>query len=82
MRLIVMILSLVAVTACAQLPDLPEPKTPAGAEPDYPDLVSLNDLELVAAKEDEAARELETETAARVARLKARARALRRAQID
>ena len=82
MRRIAFILPLTLLMSCTQLPDIAEPVPPAGAEPDYPALVSLDDLSTEDPVEQEAALRRENADAARVANLKARANRLRGFEFD
>jgi hypothetical protein len=82
-RRIAITILVLASTACTELPDIPEPTPPQGAEPDYPALIPLDGLEATtSAISDEDAQRQEAETAARVANLKARASRLRSFQFD
>lgn len=82
MRWIALILPLVASLGCTQLPDIAEPVPPAGGEPGYPALVSLDELSTKEPADEEAALRREAADAARVANLKARASRLRGFQFD
>lgn len=82
MRYLLGTLAILAVAGCAELPDVGAPVPEAQEDPDYPQLVNLRTLELTAEEKDAEARRTEQEGDARLARLRARAAELRRAQIN
>lgn len=82
MRRLLGTVALLTMSACIEMPDVGVPVPELGEEPDYPKLVNLRTLELNAAEKDAEALRTEQETAARVARLRARAAELRRSEIN
>ena len=82
MRRLLGIVALLTMSACIEMPDVGTPVPELGEEPDYPDLVNLRTLELNAAEKEAEALITEQETAARVARLRARAAELRRSETN